>query len=153
MGKSLPLNSMACAELSERVEAVRERQWLDGFRDVLPRDLEGCLEVESYAGRIRVYESETVPSLLQLGQYAQDRHAVSWKRVSLQQARFEMVKRRAGEGISFDFVIAENVLVRPVGGPRLMADRLRTLHEAGRLANVSVSVVPAGLCGCPEPPV
>ena len=109
--------------------------------------LEGCLEVESYAGRIRVHESETIPSLLQLGQYAQGRHAVSWKRVRLQQARFEMVKRRAAEGVSFDFVLAENVLVRPVGGPRLMADQLRTLNEAGRLANVSVRVVPAGLCG------
>lgn len=146
----------AVADLLERARAVREGHWLDAFRDVLPRDLEGCLEVESYAARIRVYESEAVPSLLQLGQYAQARHGrhaavpAAWMRIRLQQARFEMVGERAAAGVSFEFVVGENVLVRPVGGARLMADQLRRINEVGELSNVSVRVAPSGLFNRPE---
>jgi hypothetical protein len=109
------------------------------------RDLAGCLDIESYTARIRVYELETVPSLLQLGQYAEvvrgwragTGDPATWMSVRLQQARLEMVKERAVAGTSFDFVIGENVLVRPVGGPRLMADQLRKISEVGELSNVS----------------
>lgn len=153
MGQMYGATDETLAELLVRVRAVREGHWLDAFRDVLPRELEGCLDVESLAARIRVYESETVPSLLQLGQYAQaaqGRHAAIWMRVRLQQARYEMVKERSAEGVSFNFVIGENVLVRPVGGPRLMADQLRKINEVGELPNVSVRIAPSGLHGRPE---
>lgn len=146
------------AELSVRTRAVRGGSWLDVFRDVVPRDLASCLDVESCATRVRVYEGEAVPSLLQLGRYAEilgDRRidgcdAAMWMRMRLQEARLDMMKERAADGVEFDFVIGECALVRPVGGPRLMADQLRNVSEVGEMRHVSVRVVPAGLHVRPE---
>ncbi len=61
-----------------------------------------------------------------------------------------MMKERAAAGVPFTFVIGESALVRPVRGPRLMADQLRMVNEVGELPNVSVRVIPAGVHVRPE---
>ncbi|WP_058852903.1 DUF5753 domain-containing protein [Nocardia jinanensis] len=91
-----------------------------------------------------------VPGLLQTQEYAralarvaspEDTGEERERRVQLKMRRQALITRRSRPA-RLNVVLAETVLRRTVGGPRVMAMQLRHLADAGTLPNVRLRVLP-----------
>jgi steroid 5-alpha reductase family enzyme len=125
------------------------------LRRRLPEGFDVYIGLEEAASQLISYESELVPGLLQTEGYARtvieadnpgvDNEEIS-RRVHVRMARQSLIWR-ATSPLGLQVALNEGILRRPVGGPRVMAEQLRSLAGVTELANVSLRVVPlsAGL--------
>jgi hypothetical protein len=106
-------------------------------------------DIEAQALTLRWFEPLIVPGLLQTEPYARALYAT---RVGLSAddvdalvtariARQELLAREAPPMLWV--ILDEGVLRRPVGGPHVMAEQVRLLHEATSRPSVRIEVVPA----------
>lgn len=148
----------ADAKLTEALAALaketKSKGWWHSYGDVIPEWFEVYVGLEAASCEIREYQAELVPGLLQTKSYARMVQSMSWRdpedldrRVELRMSRQALLRRRAPGAPSFQAVISEAVLRRPVGSRELMAEQLTHLAEIGAMQNVSVRVLPfsAGL--------
>ena len=123
--------------------------WWHSYSDVLPNWFEVYVGLEEAASRIRAYEVQFVPGLLQTEAYARavtrlgfadaPVHEVE-RRVSLRMTRQKML---VGEDAPQLWVVVdEAALRRPLGGKQVMRTQLKHLIEATSMPNVTVQVVP-----------
>ncbi|MBC6462911.1 helix-turn-helix domain-containing protein [Actinomadura sp. HBU206391] len=122
--------------------------WWHRYSDVLPSWFEVYVGLEEAAARIRAYEVQFVPGLLQTEDYAR---AVTMlghpdastdeieQRVALRMRRRELLT--ATEPPHLWAVVDEAALRRPLGGVDAMRDQLRHLIEVTALPNVTLQVV------------
>jgi transcriptional regulator with XRE-family HTH domain len=108
-------------------------------------------DIEPRARRLRTFEPNLVPGLLQTEDYAK---AVFSARFGITQ---EEVARRASSRLkrqeilstddppAFWAILDEWVLRRPVGGRYVMADQMRRLIEAARRPRLTIRIVPASV--------
>jgi transcriptional regulator with XRE-family HTH domain len=106
--------------------------------------------LEEAANRLRWYETELVPGMLQTERYARlmigldnpdlDDAEVE-RRVQLRMARRRLLTRPI-DPLRVQVVLSDAVLRRPIGGPGLMAEQLTRLAEIAELTNVLIKVVP-----------
>lgn len=135
------------AGLMEMARESRQRGWWHEFGDI-PYSVYIGLEAE--ASSIRAYESSFVPGLLQTREYAEavvegtqpDTEVSAVKRRV--DVRLKRQTRIYGDDQlgSLWVVIDEAVLVRVVGGPRVMADQLLQLLELSERPNINLQVIP-----------
>jgi len=127
---------------------ARGRSPWSSYRDLVSPEFLSYLAYESAASVIRSYEPLFVPGLLQVEEYARtvisavpgrDSETID-QLVDLRMERQESMSRE--DGPELNFVIDEAALHRVVGGPRVMRQQLVHINDAGRRANVSVSIVP-----------
>ncbi len=124
--------------------------WWHAHDDVIPDWLDLYLGLEEAASRLQRYESELVPGLLQTAGYARavisaDRPGLGDEEVARRaQARLarQALLSRVTAPLTAQVLLGENVLRRPVGGPRVMAGQLNQLADAAMLPNLSIRVVP-----------
>jgi hypothetical protein len=124
---------------------ARRRGWWTRYTDVLGSGTYIGLEAEASA--IHSYESQFVPGLLQTEDYARavisggqvrpDPEAAE-RRVAARMARQELFTRP--EPPEIWAVLDESVILRPVGGPAVMAAQLRHLIEVSTRPNAVVTV-------------
>ncbi|WFE67683.1 helix-turn-helix transcriptional regulator [Micromonospora sp. WMMD714] len=133
--------------------ATRENKnwWHDYIGSGLPRWFQLYIGLESAASRIRQYESELVPGLLQTRAYAEqvfrmpggavDTTATDEQQraVQLRVERQALLTRFAAPQLSV--IINEAVLRRPVGSATIMTDQLHQILKAAELPNVTVQVL------------
>ncbi|GAA1790006.1 helix-turn-helix transcriptional regulator [Actinomadura chokoriensis] len=133
------------AALLQLTRDIRTRGWWAAFGDVLAG---GYAELEDAANRIRTWQTEVVPGLLQTldyarvliaGEFPDDTEEID-RRLQARMARRARFART--DAPELDFLVAEEVLRRPVGGPAVMASQLTALIEAAAQPSVAIRIVP-----------
>ncbi len=123
--------------------------WWHNFSDILPSWFRTFPGLEEAAERIRCYEPQFVPGLLQTEDYARALTAVGFpdapadeneRRVALRMARQQLLTRPSPPRLWA--VIDETVLRRQVAGPEVMRGQIDHLIEAAELPNVTLQVLP-----------
>jgi hypothetical protein len=135
-------------------EQANEPGWWHSYSDILPGWFEVYIGLEEAASRIRCYEVQFVPGLLQTEDYARavtllghpdaPGHEVE-RRVGLRMRRQSLLARE--EPPHFWAVVDEAALRRPLGGVAVMRRQLRHLIEVTELPHVTLQVVPFDLGG------
>ncbi|WP_197523013.1 helix-turn-helix domain-containing protein [Actinokineospora pegani] len=141
--------------LKALAKETKAKGWWMADNDVLPEGFSIYLGLEEAAARVRSYESDLVPGLLQTERYARaimgggKRGAAPEeinRRVQIRMAR-KALYTRSTRPVDLQIVLSETILKRPIGGPEVMVEQLRELITVGSRANVTIRVVPfrAGL--------
>jgi transcriptional regulator with XRE-family HTH domain len=130
-------------------DRANEPGWWHSYSDILPNWFEIYIGLEEAASRIRTYEVQFVPGLLQTEDYARavtllghpsaPGHEVE-RRVGLRMRRQSLLE--ADDPSHLWAVVDEAVLRRPLGGKRVMRRQLEHLLEVTELPNVTLQVVP-----------
>jgi transcriptional regulator with XRE-family HTH domain len=130
-------------------DRANEPGWWHSYSDILPNWFEIYIGLEEAASRIRTYEVQFVPGLLQTEDYARavtllghpsaPGHEVE-RRVGLRMRRQSLLE--ADDPAHLWAVVDEAVLRRPLGGKRVMRRQLEHLLELTELPNVTLQVVP-----------
>ena len=140
------------AERAEVLRLAREAArpgWWHQYGEVLPGWFEFYVGLEAAASRIRVYEVQFVPGLLQTPEYARAvmraGHAAApdeeiSRRVSLRVKRQQILSRPGGPKLWA--VVDETALRRRLGGPGVMEAQLDRLIELAAEPNIALYVVP-----------
>jgi transcriptional regulator with XRE-family HTH domain len=137
------------ASLMALAKQTKARGWWLSYEDVINVGFDIYLGLEEVATRLRWYEVELVPGLLQTPDYAHtliradnpelDEEEIT-RRVELRMAR-QSVLTRAVNPPTLQVVLGETILQRSIGGPEVMATQLTRLAELSKLPNVSIRVV------------
>lgn len=131
------------------VKQANQLGWWHAYGDLMPAWFESYVGLEESASRIRTYEVQFIPGLLQTAGYARAvisrGHTESGsgdieRRVHLRMARAELLTRPDPPRIWA--VIDEAALRRPVGGRQVMRSQLEYLMDAAKLPNVTLQVMP-----------
>ncbi|WP_233509725.1 helix-turn-helix domain-containing protein [Actinomadura craniellae] len=136
------------ATLLSLAEETNTPGWWHRYSDVLPGWFEVYVGLEEAASRIRCYEVQFVPGLLQTEDYARAvarldpdvRPDDVEQRVGLRMARQRLLDRPDAPHLWA--VVDEAVLSRPLGGREVMRAQLRRLAEFADLPGVTLQVVP-----------
>lgn len=130
--------------------------WWHSYADVVPEWFETYVALEEVATRIRAYEVQFVPGLLQTEEYARAvaRHGHPQaseneidRRVTLRMARQKLL---TGPGAPHLWtVLDEAALRRSLCAPAGMREQLRHLIAANAMANVTIQVLPFRAGGHP----
>ncbi|RSS98601.1 DUF5753 domain-containing protein, partial [Streptomyces sp. WAC05374] len=136
------------------VGKANEPGWWHRFNDVLPTWFQAYVGLEEAAARIRTYEVQFVPGLLQTKEYARavvtagsagissDEIA---RRVDLRLERQRVLDRP--DGPFFWAVIDEAALRRPIGGAEVMRAQLEHLADLMRQPNITIQIMPFSFGG------
>lgn len=124
--------------------------WWHLYSDVLPSWFESYVGLEQAASRIRAYEIQFVPGLLQTESYARtlirrgNPEATDQEidqRVAVRMTR-QVILSRTGAP-QYWAIVHEETLRRPLGGRQLMHGQIEHLMEVTQLPNVTLRVVPS----------
>ena len=123
--------------------------WWHRYTDVMPNWFQAYLGLEAAAARIRTYEVQFIPGLLQTRDYARavvqlghGRAPVDEieRRVDLRMERQRLLDRPHPP--HFWGVVDEAALRRPIGGPEVMRAQISALLDATDHPNIRLQVVP-----------
>lgn len=138
---------------------ARKRSWWHAVKDALEPGYATYIGLEDEASRIRVYDANIVPSLLQTDAYAAAN--IRGQMPGIPDDVFDLhmhVMRHRRELLNAEppldlwAIVDEAALRRTVGGTDVMRDQLGHLVEMGRLRHVHLQVLPfsagahAGVC-------
>jgi transcriptional regulator with XRE-family HTH domain len=148
------VDQQARAAVLDLVATANEPGWWHRFNDVLPTWFQAYVGLEEAAARIRTYEVQFVPGLLQTKEYA--RAVVTAgaagigaeeiaRRVDLRLERQRMLDRP--DGPVFWAVIDEAALRRPIGGAEVMRAQIEHLIDLMRQPNITIQVMPFSFGG------
>jgi transcriptional regulator with XRE-family HTH domain len=120
--------------------------WWHSYGDVLPAWFQSYIGLEQAAARIRTFEQQFVPGLLQTEEYAAAVISLGdfppeevERRVALRATR----QRRFRDGhVRLWAVIDEMALRRPVGGPGVLRGQLEYLLTAAKQPGLTLQVTP-----------
>lgn len=137
---------MASALIALAAE-TKANGWWYAYGDTLPAWFELYVGMESAASRLRHWEPDSLPGLLQTRQYAEhllrshpelaDREV--GRLVELRMERQRILKRRKPDPPNLEVIVDENVLRRPFPG---MEDQLLHLHNQVAAEVASIRIVP-----------
>ena len=128
--------------------------WWHSYSDILPHWFEFYIGLERAADRIRTYQVQFVPGLLQTEAYAravvmlehaEDPADDTGRRVKLRMARQQVLTGPDAPGLWA--VVDDAALRRPIGGPEVMREQLRHLIDLAAKPNVTIQVIPFGAGG------
>ncbi|MEV4249261.1 helix-turn-helix transcriptional regulator [Streptosporangium canum] len=133
---------------------ANEPGWWHRFNDLLPSWFQTYVGLEEAASRIRTYEVQFVPGLLQTEEYAKAVITAGSagvapeeiiRRVDLRMERQQVLDR--ADGPFFWAVIDEAALRRPIGGSEVMRAQLEHLLDLMRQPNITIQVMPFSFGG------
>ncbi|GII67201.1 transcriptional regulator [Sphaerisporangium siamense] len=136
------------------LERANEPGWWHRFNDLLPSWFQAYVGLEEAAARIRTYEVQFIPGLLQTKEYARAvitagaagiGPAEISRRVDLRMERQRVLDR--DDGPIFWAVIDEAALRRPIGGTDVMRGQLEHLLELMRQPKITIQVMPFSFGG------
>lgn len=148
------VDEQARAAVLELVDRANEPGWWHRFNDLLPNWFQAYVGLEECAARIRTYEVQFVPGLLQTKEYAKavitaGSAGVSAeeiaRRVDLRLERQRVLDRQ--DGPVFWAVIDEAALRRPIGGGDVMRAQLEHLIDLMRQPRITIQIMPFSFGG------
>ncbi|MBO2454190.1 helix-turn-helix transcriptional regulator [Actinomadura barringtoniae] len=139
--------AQAYADLARQ---AKEPGWWHRYSDALPKGFDVYVAMEATASGMRVYRPDSIDGLLQTEAYMRAQMLAepeSPTEEQVEQRTAVRLKRQerwlSGEGSPQLWVIQNEAgLHRMVGGPDVMKEQLRRLHELSRLSNVTLQVLP-----------
>jgi hypothetical protein len=148
------VDQQARSAVLDLVATANEPGWWHRFNDVLPTWFQAYVGLEEAAARIRTYEVQFVPGLLQTKEYA--RAVVTAgaagigaeeiaRRVDLRLERQRILDKP--DGPVFWAVIDEAALRRPIGGTEVMRAQLEHLIDLMRQPNITIQIMPFSFGG------
>lgn len=139
----------ARSAIMDLVERANQPGWWHRFNDLLPSWFQAYVGLEEAAARIRTYEVQFIPGLLQTKEYAKavitagaagiSAEEIS-RRVDLRLERQRILDRP--DGPVFWAVIDEAALRRPIGGVDVMRGQLEHLLDQMKQPNITIQVMP-----------
>ncbi|MGF6881977.1 transcriptional regulator with XRE-family HTH domain [Nocardia sp. GAS34] len=126
------------------------KSWWHAYGDLIPENFDVFVGLEASAQRLTSHQSELVPGLLQIAEYARalnglgypgDTEAELERRVQLRLQRQALITRR-NHPATLNVVLDESVLRRVVGSARVMAAQLRHLADISTRDNVTLRILP-----------
>jgi transcriptional regulator with XRE-family HTH domain len=141
-------------QLLRLAKATNLPGWWHAYNDLMPKWLEDFVGLEEAANRIRTYELQFVPGLLQTEDYARalashgDPKMVTdavERRVALRMRRQKLLVGPAAPRLWA--VIDESVLHRPIGGAKVLKAQIDQLLELTTLSHIALQVVPYSVSG------
>ncbi|MER7891412.1 helix-turn-helix transcriptional regulator [Micromonospora sp. NPDC048909] len=139
--------------LIEIARGAQQRGWWQTYSDVLPEWFEFYVGLEAEAAQLRTYEAESVPGLLQTEAYAREIYRRTAGEEGLERKVAARLHRqnvlRRDDPVRLSVVLNEAVLLRPVGGPVVMAEQLVHMGRVAQLPNVTIQVLPFSAGGHP----
>ncbi|QDY07501.1 helix-turn-helix domain-containing protein [Micromonospora sp. HM134] len=140
--------------LIEIARGAQQRGWWQNYSDVLPEWFEFYVGLEAEAESLRTYEAESVPGLLQTEAYAREMFRRTAGEEGLERKvaarlRRQEVLHRDSPRVELSVVLNEAVLLRPVGGPAVMAEQLTHMARVAQSPNVTCYVLPFSAGGHP----
>jgi hypothetical protein len=140
------------------VSRANSSGWWQPYHDVTPNWFSRYLGLEATATRIRTYEAQFVPGLLQTEDYAR-----AVVRLGHGSAKADEIERRVGLRLKRQqevlhrpdpptlwAVVDEAALRRPVGGPKVMRDQIEALAGmASKDPHIRLQVIPLAAGGHP----
>jgi transcriptional regulator with XRE-family HTH domain len=133
--------------LAEAARGSRGQSWWSRYREIVTPQLAQYLGHEGSASLIRTFHPLVVPGLLQTDDYATELLRVrvpadrTRRLVDLRIERQENIFEQANPP-ELAFVLGEEALHRPIGGPAVMRRQLRRLLDISARPTVSVQIVP-----------
>ncbi|WP_188192329.1 helix-turn-helix domain-containing protein [Nonomuraea sp. SYSU D8015] len=148
------VDQQARSAVLDLVATANEPGWWHRFNDVLPTWFQAYVGLEEAAARIRTYEVQFVPGLVQTKEYA--RAVVTAgaagigaeeiaRRVDLRLERQRILDKE--DGPVFWAVIDEAALRRPIGGAEVMRAQLEHLIDLMRQPNITIQIMPFSFGG------
>ncbi|MFG2077819.1 helix-turn-helix domain-containing protein [Nonomuraea maritima] len=143
------IDQQARAAVLDLVATANEPGWWHRFNDVLPTWFQAYVGLEEAAIRIRTYEVQFVPGLLQTKEYARAVVTAGGagigaeeiaRRVDLRLERQRILDRP--DGPVFWAVIDEAALRRPIGGVEVMRAQIEHLIDLMRQERITIQVMP-----------
>jgi len=141
-------------QLLELAKQTNQPGWWHAYNDLMPKWLEDFVGLEEAANRIRAYELQFVPGLLQTEDYARAlashgepkmvTDAVE-RRVALRMRRQKLLV--GPEAPRLWAVIDESVLHRPIGGAKVLKAQIDQLLELTTLSHIALQEVPYSVSG------
>ncbi|MCT9933810.1 helix-turn-helix domain-containing protein [Planotetraspora sp. A-T 1434] len=137
------------AVVMDLVEKANEPGWWHRFNDLLPSWFQAYVGLEEAAERIRTYEVQFVPGLLQTKEYA--RAVIMAGAVGAapeeiaRRVDLRLERQRVLDGDRsplFWAVIDEAALRRPIGGVEVMRGQLQHLIDLMNQPNITIQVMP-----------
>lgn len=127
-----------------------KQDWWDTkpFKGLVPRWFQAYLGLEAAAQRLRIYQSEFAPGLVQAPEYAKTILRLSEASDAAIEGHAEVrlkrqsILRRPESAPRVTIILNEAVIRRPVGGPDVMRDQLRRINELAELPNIEVQILP-----------
>lgn len=123
--------------------------WWHKYADILPQWFEVYVGLEEAAERIRAYEVQFIPGLLQTESYARAvitlGHPTAPGEEIERRVRLRMTRQRRLTGdqpLTLWAVVDEAALRRPLGGRDVMREQLEHLVEATEQQNVTLQIMP-----------
>ncbi|WP_433344411.1 helix-turn-helix domain-containing protein [Micromonospora sp. CA-111912] len=128
----------------------KSKGWWHAYGDVIPAWFELYVGLEAAARRVRHYEPNLIPGLLQSPEYMEGVFATKKSRtpqevaqkVALRLERQKLLTRRSPAAPGFEAIIDEAVIRRPIGDLEAWRRQLAHLVNASQAANVSFVVLP-----------
>ncbi|MFB6615798.1 DUF397 domain-containing protein [Streptomyces sp. NPDC056367] len=135
--------------LAQRANRRRREGWWHQYGSVLAETYLDYIEMEDICDRIRTFQVQLVPGLLQTAEYGRAVTVASraWHSAEeveqFVQVRLARQERLTGERkLELWAVLAEGVLRQQVGGPTMMRDQLEHLADMAEQSNITVQVLP-----------
>jgi Domain of unknown function (DUF5753)/Helix-turn-helix domain len=145
----------AAPEQTEMLMALaretKSKGWWHSYNDAIPAYFELYVGLESSAERLRQYEPELIPGLLQTEAYATEVFRTRDRRRTDEEVTRGVAVRKERQGLllrtwpaapRLEVVLNEGVLRRPLRDRAEMAQQLRHIVQVGALPNVVVRVLP-----------
>lgn len=133
-----------CDQLLSLAKRANQPGWWHSYSDLLPSWFQSYIGLEQAAERIRTYESQFIPGLLQTPEYAQAVLALGdfpgeemERRVALRIARQQRFREKH---LKLWAVLDEAVLRRPVGGREVLRGQLEYLLAAAKLPQLALQI-------------
>lgn len=135
--------------LARRANRRRREGWWHQYGSVLGDAYRDQIELEAICDRVRTYEAQLIPGLLQTAEYGRAITVASraWKRPEeieqFVQVRLARQERLTGDApLELWAVVAEGALRQHVGGSAVMATQLEHMAAMAELPNITVQVLP-----------
>lgn len=135
--------------LMDMARASKDKGWWHPYGEAVPEWFEVYVGMEGASKRLRMYESELVPGLLQTPDYAAEvfrafraDHTPDEveRRVKVRMERQAVLDRTPPPQLHV--VLNEAVLRRPVGSSDVMAEQLQQLADLNERRHVAVEILP-----------
>ncbi|MFB8277015.1 helix-turn-helix domain-containing protein [Nocardia colli] len=126
------------------------KSWWHVYGDLIPKDFDVYMSLESAATQLTAYQPELVPGLFQTADYVRAIDQLARpaadetereRCIQLKLHRQNILTRKVRPTL-ISVVIGEAALRRVAGGPRVMAGQLRHLADMSTRPNVTLQVLP-----------
>jgi len=130
---------------------TKARGWWHAYGDAVPVWFELYVGLETAATRLRKYEPELVPGLLQTKAYATETFQIVRpdidsddldRSVAIRLKRQTLLTRTVPDAPALEIILNEAALRRPIRDRGAMAAQLRHIVDVAALPNVTVQVLP-----------